>query len=219
MPSPRFSDALKVIYHHGADRSPVSNTVLAERMQIQPGAVTPLLRRLAEDGLVEYVRYHGARLSPRGVAAAHRLLRRHRLVERFLVDVLHYGWEEVAMEADRLAHVASDLFVERLAEYLGNPSRDPHGAPIPDAEGGIREIEVTTLDALAVGERAVLREVTEEHPDLLRFLSSLDLTPGSRLIVVERVPFDRGVRVLVEGREAVLPGDVVVVLRVERPPG
>lgn len=118
-----------------AGTSPASTKEISERLGVAPASVTNMLGRLNELGLVHYERYHGASLTEEGCAQALRLVRRHRLIEFFLLEQLGYSWGEVHEEAERLEHAVSDEFTERLAEFLGHPARDPHGDPIPSADG------------------------------------------------------------------------------------
>ena len=129
-------DYLKVIWELTASGA-ASTTNIAARLSVSPGSVTRMLGRLQGMGLVDYERYRGASLTGRGRAEALRLVRRHRLIETFLLECLGYSWEDVHEEAERLEHAVSDEFTERLADLLGHPAHDPHGSPIPGTDGSV----------------------------------------------------------------------------------
>lgn len=131
MPSPAVEDYLKTIYHLSRDDAAASTSSIADRLGVSAGSVTGMLKRLAEQGLVEHERYYGTRLTTEGSEEAVRMIRRHRILELFLVEVLGYTWDRVHAEAERLEHAASDELIDRMAQVLGEPEWDPHGAPIP----------------------------------------------------------------------------------------
>src|SRR5690606_20273498 len=151
---------------------------------------TGMLKRLSEAGLVEHTRYYGARLTEDGTANAIRTIRRHRVLERFLVDVLGYTWDRVHEEAERLEHVVTDELIDRMAAVLGEPDADPHGAPIPAAQGGFHEQQFPSLADLEAGAIATLREVPDEDAAALRYLAELQLRPGADLEVLDVAPFN-----------------------------
>jgi DtxR family transcriptional regulator, Mn-dependent transcriptional regulator len=163
---------------------------LASRLSVSSGSVTVMLRRLQELGLVEYERYRGASLTEEGRAEALRLVRRHRLIETFLLEHLGYPWEDVHEEAERLEHSVSDNFTERLAELLGHPGRDPHGAPIPGADGILAREDSRPLSEAAVGDRVRISRVGREDAPALTYLEDRGLVPGRLLTVEEVRPLD-----------------------------
>jgi DtxR family Mn-dependent transcriptional regulator len=188
--SPAVEDYLKAIYNLSDEGEPVSTSAIAERLGIAAGSVTGMLKRLAEQGLVEHVRYYGTRLTDDGTLNAVRTIRRHRILELFLVDVLGYTWDRVHEEAERLEHAVSEELIDRMAMVLGEPAEDPHGAPIPAPRGEFHETRYMSLAELEPGRRATLRRVPDEDADALRYLASLDLIPGTELEVLERAPFN-----------------------------
>ena len=145
-----------------------------------------MFARLQEMGLAEYERYRGASLTERGREEALRLVRRHRLIETFLLEHLEYSWQEVHEEAERLEHAVSDGFTERLAALLGHPDHDPHGAPIPAADGTLAAEESFPLDEVPVGECVRISRVKHEDAAVLSFLGERGLVPG-RLVEVKEV--------------------------------
>ena len=188
--SPAVEDYLKAIYHLSTEGAPVSTSAIAERLGIAAGSVTGMLKRLAEQGLVEHVRYYGTRLTHDGAENAIRTIRRHRVLELFLVEVLGYTWDRVHAEAERLEHVVSDEMIDRMATVLGEPAEDPHGAPIPASGADFQDTRYMALADLPAGSRAVLRRVPDEDPEALRYLASLQLVPGTEIEVVEVAPFN-----------------------------
>lgn len=183
-------DYLKALYQLASGDAAVGTSALAERLGVAAGSVTGMLKRLAEQGLVEHVPYHGARLTEAGTRHAVRLIRRHRIIELFLVQILGFTWDRVHEEAERLEHAASDKLIERMAHLLGEPDEDPHGAPIPAAIGEFREAQFPALTELEEGQSAVLRRVRDHDPAMLRYLGKLGLRPGVELELVARAPFD-----------------------------
>lgn len=215
MHSPAVEDYLKAIYQLGRGEEAVSTSALAERLGVAPGSVTGMVKRLAERELVEHVPYYGARVTPAGEREAVRMIRRHRVLERFLVDVLGYGWDEVHEEAERLEHAASDELVDRIAQVLGEPESDPHGDPIPVVGEQFVERDYPSLAELEVGRRAVLRRVSDEDPAALRYLAGLELWPGAEVEVLERAPFNGPLRVRVGQEERMLGRELSSVMSVE----
>ena len=183
-------DYLKVIYEIEQDGKPAATTDIAEQLGIAAASVSGMLQRLARLGLVKVERYRGARLSASGRLIALQLIRRHRIIESFLVTKLGYGWDDVHEEAERLEHAASADLVDRMADALGNPTADPHGAPIPTAAGRVDERRLLSIADLPVGARARVVRMSDRDPELLRYLKKRGIVPGATLRLVEREPFD-----------------------------
>ncbi|GAA3807378.1 DtxR family transcriptional regulator [Cellulomonas soli] len=179
-------DYLKVVWsaREWSDR-PVTTKLLATRLGVGASTVSETVRRLADSGLVTHEPYGAVELTELGRGHALAMVRRHRLVETFLVEVLGYGWDEVHDEAEVLEHAVSDLFVERLAERLGHPSRDPHGDPIPAADGTIDVPDAHPLWDVTPGQYAVAR-ISDEDPGLLRYLDQVGLVLDAPVALVER---------------------------------
>jgi DtxR family transcriptional regulator, Mn-dependent transcriptional regulator len=213
--SPAVEDYLKAIYHLSTERAPVSTSAIAERLGIAAGSVTGMLKRLAEQGLVEHVRYYGTRLTDAGAENAVRTIRRHRVLELFLVEVLGYTWDRVHAEAERLEHVVSDEMIDRMASVLGEPAEDPHGAPIPAAGADFEDTRYMGLAELAAGRSAVLRRVPDEDPAALRYLASLNLVPGAAIEVVAVAPFNGPLTVRVAGATQVIGRELAASVGVE----
>jgi DtxR family transcriptional regulator, Mn-dependent transcriptional regulator len=215
MTTPAVEDYLKAIYQLSEAGQPVSTSAIAERLGVAAGSVTGMLKRLSEAGLVEHTRYYGARLTDDGTDNAIRTIRRHRILELFLVDVLGYTWDRVHEEAERLEHVVTEEMIDRMATVLGEPEADPHGAPIPAAAGRFQERQYPTLAEIDAGERATLRQVPDEDSAALRYLAELDMRPGADLEVVDVAPFNGPIRVLINGTERVIGRELAGMVKVE----
>ena len=215
MSSKAVEDYLKTIFHLSRGGEAASTSAIAERLSVAAGSVTGMLKRLAERRLVEHVPYYGARLTARGEREAIRMIRRHRVLEQFLVQMLGYTWDRVHVEAERLEHAASDELIDRLAALLGEPEADPHGAPIPGPGERFVDRRYPPLSALKPGDRAVLRRVEDEDPQALRYLAELKLVPGAELEVLERAPFDGPIRLRVGGEEQYIGTAIAETLQVE----
>ena len=183
-------DYLKAIYDLERDAQPAATNDIAERLAISPASVSGMMRRLAEQGLITHEPYRGARLTADGRRAALRTLRRHRILECYLTEVLGYPWDRVHDEAERLEHAASEELIERMADALGDPVHDPHGAPIPSREGVVEETTRRTLADVGAGENVRVRMVMDDDGDRLRYLAELGIRPGSIIRLLDRAPFD-----------------------------
>ena len=215
MPTPAVEDYLKAIYQLARGDDPVGTSAIAERLGVAPASVTGMLKRLGRQELVEHERYQGARLTEQGRREAIRTIRRHRIVELFLVEVLGYTWDQVHSEAERLEHVVTDEMVDRMAAVLGDPQSDPHGHPIPSSTGQIRARTLPTLDELEPGQKGVLRRVSDDDPEALRYLARLNLIPGVALELLERTPSGGPLRIRVGEAEETVGVELARRLRVE----
>jgi DtxR family transcriptional regulator, Mn-dependent transcriptional regulator len=215
MPTPAVEDYLKAIYQLTGGDGPVGTSAIAERLGISPASVTGMLKRLGQQGLIDHEPYQGASLTERGRREAVRMIRRHRVLELFLVEVLGYTWDQVHEEAERLEHAASDDLVDRMAGVLGHPDADPHGHPIPDPGGTFHPADLPKLADLAQGDQAILRRVSDEDPEALRYLARLNLVPGARVEVLERTPFRGPLRLRVDDREEMVGLELAARLCVE----
>jgi DtxR family Mn-dependent transcriptional regulator len=198
-------DYLKAIYTIGRGTGAAATNEIAQRLALAPASVSGMVRRLADQGLLAYERYHGVRLTESGRRAALRTLRRHRVIEAYLAEALGYQWDRVHEEAERLEHAASDELVDRMAATIGEPEVDPHGAPIPTKDGSVDETEYTSLADLAVGSSGTVVRVADEDPEMLRYLDELSILPGKRITIKSRAPYD-GPITLASGRHEVTIG-------------
>ena len=184
---------LKEIYRLSLDEVPVKTSRLAEALTLSPAAVTEMVKRLSEQELLSYRRYHGVALTDQGRKRALLVVRRHRLWELFLYQVLNVPWPQVHQHAERLEHATDDRLAAYLDRFLGRPTIDPHGHPIPDAEGKVNEIDRLRLDAVPSGTRALILQCTHDGDvELMKYLSRLGLVPGASVTVGERAPFFDG---------------------------
>jgi DtxR family Mn-dependent transcriptional regulator len=198
--SSSIGDYLKAIWTI-AETASASTKDISGHLSVAPASVTNMLGRLQEMGLVRYERYRGASLTGRGLEEALRLVRRHRLIESFLLGHLGYSWEEVHDEAERLEHAVSDEFTERLAELLGHPAHDPHGDPIPAADGTLEPDDSLPLGEAEVGGKVRISKVSDESTPILDYLGGRGLVPGTLLTVREVRALDGVVTVEDEGGE------------------
>lgn len=203
--SPAREDYIKAIYRLGGVERAVHTTELADLLSVRKPSVTGMLKRLAADGLLDYGPRQGARLTATGAAAGLRVVRRHRLIETFLVEMLGLDWSEVHDEAEVLEHHLSDRIVDALDRALGHPTEDPHGHAIPDADGHLRERDLLPLENLEVGATCVVREVHAEAPDRLQRWKRLGLVPGCEIFMIERHEFEDVMHIRV-GDDVVVTG-------------
>ena len=204
MPTSTVEDYLKRILAEeqaAAGGELVSMGRVGAALGVAPGTVTAMMKALSDSGLVAYEPYSGVRLTQAGRQLALHVLRRHRLVELFLVKVLDLDWTEVHREAESLEHAVSDRVLAAIDDMLGHPAVDPHGDPIPDAGLRVDTNRLRSLDALEPGEEATVKRVPDGDSDLLRYLAGLRLVPGGRVTMRRSEPFDGPVTVVVEGAE------------------
>lgn len=209
-------DYLKAIYQLSPQGRPASTSDIAHLLSLSPPSVTGMVKRLSEHGLLEHVPYRGVQLTDEGRLAALRMVRRHRLIEAYLVEFLGYSWDTVHDEAERLEHAVSDTMVERMAIALGHPEVDPHGDPIPSADGSIHELACTPLSDIPVGETVEIHRVHESQPERLRYIAALGLRPGVQVTVLDRQPFDDLVTIEVSGEQHVIGRELGHVLQCAR---
>jgi DtxR family Mn-dependent transcriptional regulator len=167
----------------------VSTSALAERLSVAPASVTSMIQRLAQVELLIYTPYQGVHLTEQGEKMALRVIRRHRLLELYLAERLGLSWDQVHEEAERLEHHISATLEEHIAAALGNPQVDPHGHPIPTVAGEVAAPPSTRLDALPVGQEAVVLSVQDNDAALLRYLAAREMFPGMAVVITEREPF------------------------------
>jgi DtxR family Mn-dependent transcriptional regulator len=212
IPTPPVTEAvqdyLKAIYALTVNGEPTTTMHLAERLKVAAPSVTNMVQRLAgfQPPLVEYRKHQGVLLTAEGREIALRTIRRHRLIELFLVRIMGYGWEEVHAEAERLEHAISPRFEDRLAVLLGEPDFDPHGDPIPDRNLDLPASHVVALTQMAAGRGGVVRKVDHAEAGLLHYLEGQGIHMGARISVVAQVAWDSTVHIRVEGQ----PDEIVL---------
>jgi DtxR family Mn-dependent transcriptional regulator len=198
---------LKAIYKFSDGSQPVSTNTIARDLLTTPASVTDMLKRLNEKGLVDYLPYKGADLTEEGKRVALKIIRKHRLWECFLVRVLNFSWDAVHDTAEQLEHIDSPELIEKLDEFLGFPKFDPHGDPIPSKDGIFEPRETIVLAACPGGVKVTIAGVMEHKPEFLQYLDRIGLNIGAEVEVVEQIPFDQSVLVVVNAREVVLSGE------------
>lgn len=199
--SPAVENYLKAILEleRGAEFAAVGE--VAAHLDVTPASVTLMFRSLADKDLVHYTPYQGAKLTTEGRRLALRVIRRHRLIETYLVDVLGLSWDEVHAEAEKWEHVLSPRVEERMARHLGDPGTDPHGSPIPSIKGAMQADTRASLDQIRPGERALIGEIYDRDPELLRYLDELGIKPGVEVECQARGPFGGSLKLSVQGVE------------------
>jgi DtxR family Mn-dependent transcriptional regulator len=210
LPSLTVENYVKAVYQLAAAQGgrAVATGQLATAMNVSPGTVTSMLKTLSDSGLVTYAPYEGAQLSSAGVALALRVLRRHRLIELFLVRTLEMAWDEVHEEAEHMEHAVSDRLIDRIDVFLGYPEVDPHGDPIPKADGTLAKVSQRPLATCTRGFRFRLARVLDQSPEFLRYLSETGLELDTLGHVTENRPeagivtLRTGSRTITLGREA-----------------
>jgi DtxR family Mn-dependent transcriptional regulator len=204
-PSAAMREYLAEIYRLQEDAPTVSTTSLADRLDVSPPAVPRMLKRLQNSGYVKHVPYQGVELTPRGRDEALREIRRHRILEVFLVNIMGFTWDEVHTHADGLSAGLNERLTARMDEMTGFPQRCPHGEPIPDSEGRLPEVGDVCIVNLGVGHQGKVSRARTHEPEKLQYLASLGLVPGTPFEILGRAPFNGPMRLRV-GREEVVVG-------------
>jgi DtxR family transcriptional regulator, Mn-dependent transcriptional regulator len=192
-------DYVKIIYKLSHSEQRCTPSLVAGRAGVSPAAVTKMLKRLQELKLVLYTRSQEIQLTPSGEKVALEIIRHHRLLEAYLTEALGYTWDQVDHEADRLEHVISEEFEDKIDELLGFPTRDPHGDPIPTKDGRLDHVLHGTLGEMVPGEAGVVRRVTDKDPEMLRYMGVLGLYPDTAIEMVSKEPYGGPLRVRIRG--------------------
>ncbi len=202
MISHAIEDYLKAIYEIEEDVGSVTTSALAMQLQVMPASVTGMVQKLAKarPRLVNYERHQGVALTPAGRKIALEVIRHHRLIELYLSEALGYEWDRVDAEAEKLEHVISEEFEDKIAALLGHPTTDPHGDPIPAKDGTVAEACRLPLSDIEPGHTVRIARVRDADPAFLRYLAELGLTLKAQLTVTEKAPFDGPLHVVVGHR-------------------
>lgn len=210
-------DYLRAIYSAAEwDEDGVGVTDLAHMMGVVPSTASENVRRLREAGLVDHQPYQRVRLTEAGRAEAVRMVRRHRILETFLHRHLGFSWDEVHEEAEELEHAVSDRFIDRIDKVLGFPALDPHGDPIPAADGSLTEVEPISLEAAEVGQKRQIARIRDAEPAVLRYFEARGIVPSAWITVRERIEGTGIVSVEVDGKELDLAEHLAAYIRVIR---
>jgi len=193
---------------------PVATSALAERLDVSPASASAMLKRLTTLGLVTHQLYRGTELTETGQRVALEVIRHHRLLELYLAEALGMSWDRVHAEAEVLEHAISPELSELIAEKLGHPTHDPHGDPIPSADGSIDEQVTVPLADVETGQSGIFTRISDSDPEMLRYLSQRGIAPGDALEVTERQPFDGPLTVRFGEREHALGGTLARMMRV-----
>ena len=200
---------LKTIFHlTSLSESAISTNAIAEKMETKASSVTDMLKKLAEKDLINYIKYQGVSLTEKGQLAAKMIVRKHRLWECFLVEKLDFSWDEVHDIAEQLEHIKSEKLINKLDDFLGNPTEDPHGDPIPDANGRIVKIEKRLLSELEKNQAGICVGVKDTSSDFLQYLDKQEIALGSQIQILEKESFDSSYRIRVANKEIMISNKI-----------
>jgi len=208
MPSEQIENYLKNIYKIQATEGKVTTTSLSDRLQISPASVTEMVKKLADDGSLTHTPYKGFELTESGKRQALKVVRKHRLWEMFLVEVLHFGWDEIDEEAEKLEHFMSARMEDKIDEVLGYPRVDPHGDPIPANDGSMKKIRSVPLAEVEEGSTVRILRVSDNSPELLQYASSVGLTLNKKITIKQRMKFDDSLIVRIGTKELTISSRV-----------
>lgn len=200
MASEQIENYIKNIYKLSAHEGKVTTSSLSEKLQISPASVSEMIKKLADEGTVTHTPYKGVELTGKGRALALRIIRKHRLWEMFLVEILHFTWDEIDHEAERFEHIMSEKMEEKIDEVLGYPVVDPHGDPIPTREGEIKHIESFPLSDAEEGTSVKVIRVSDSNSELLQYISSIGISLNKKIRVKQKMTFDHSVVISIGGK-------------------
>jgi len=204
MPSQSKEDYLKNIYHIQEEGQKANTGNLAAALAVSPASVSEMVNKLSKQGWIENIPYHGFKLTREGEKISINLIRKHRLLEVFLQQHLNYEWDEVHAEAEALEHVCSDMFIDKLDEYLGFPKFDPHGDPIPDKRGRLAATNYKLLEAAEPGKVYIIAKVNDTSTEILQFFSKMGLVLNKKITLNEKIEFDGSVMITLAGKKHLL---------------
>lgn len=195
---------LKAIYRlsDGGIKAVLTNEI-AESMSTKAASVTDMIKKLSNKNLISYEKYYGAKITRQGKSQALAVIRKHRLWETFLVDTLHFSWDEVHDVAEQLEHIHSPLLIEKLDEFLGYPTADPHGHPIPDKDGKLHSPRLIPLSESELNKKLVIRSVKDGSPPFLQYLSKIGIYIGATIVIVDKIVFDGSLEVVIDHKTRV----------------
>jgi len=207
---------LEVVYKLQEKNGAARTSDIVASLKVAPGTVTNTVERLERDGLIVHVPYKGVKLTDKGQRIALNVIRRHRLSERLLTDILHVEWEKAHEAACKLEHAIDNDVIKKVEKVLNHPKTCPHGNPIPTKCGGIIEEKSQPLVELNVKETGMIMKIIEEKPELLHYLGTLGLVPSTKIEILEKAPFDGPITLRVGKANRVLSHDVASIIKVKR---
>ena len=207
---------LKTIYHLiGNSDKEVSTNAIADSIETKASSVTDMLKKLADKDFVNYVKYQGVSLTSKGLLAAKMIVRKHRLWEVFLVEKLDFPWDEVHDIAEQLEHIKSEKLINKLDNFLGNPTEDPHGDPIPNAQGKIIKMEKKLLSELNQNQMGICVGVKDSSAEFLKYLNKNEIALGSKIEILFKEDFDLSLKIKVAQREITISNRIASTLFVK----
>lgn len=218
--SQSIEDYLKAIFTLQSEGERASTTKIAASLEVSSASATNMIKRLSEMGLVDYQSYKGSKLTTSGKKIALEIIRHHRLLELYLLEVMGYSWDEVHDEAEKLEHHISEQFEDKIANLLDDPTHDPHGDPIPSKEGIMPQMDAQPLIEAEPNQEYILSRVKDQDPELLRYLEKIGMLPGIKIELKEKAPFNGPLTLLVEHEEQAIGHDVaknIFVAKIKRP--
>jgi DtxR family transcriptional regulator, Mn-dependent transcriptional regulator len=204
MPSISVENYLKNIFELEASEKKVTTTLLAAKLKISPASVTDMVKKLSQKGFLRHVPYKGVEVTEKGKRSALKIIRKHRLWEMFLVEVLHFSWDTIHEEAEEFEHIMSDKMENKIDEVLGFPNVDPHGAPIPRKDGTIKKMNLEPLGEVSEGTTVRVLSVNDEDPELLQYASSIGLSLNKRIFIKQKNKFDDSLVIRIGSKETVV---------------
>jgi len=216
MPREHIENYLKNIYKIQTEEGKVSTTTLSKNLNISPASVTEMIKKLAEEGTLMHTPYKGVALTPQGKKLALRIIRKHRLWEMFLVEVLKFTWDEIDEEAEKFEHIMSDKMEAKIDSVLGHPVIDPHGDPIPTKSGVIKEVVGFPLSETDENTTVRILRVSDSHSECLQFISSIGISLNKKISVRQKFSFDGSLSIKIGKREQFISKHVADAIYVER---
>lgn len=215
MASEQIENYLKNIYKLSSNDGKVTTSSLSEKLQISPASVSEMIKKLAEEGTLTHTPYKGVELTEEGKLLALRIIRKHRLWEMFLVQVLHFGWDEIDDEAERFEHIMSDKMEEKIDHVLGHPSIDPHGDPIPSKDGVITCSMSYPMAEAHEGATVRVLRVSDENSEMLQYVSSIGISLHREILIRQKMNFDNSLLVRIGDREVNISSTIASSIFVE----
>jgi len=215
MPSEQIENYLKNIYKIQSNEGKVTTSSLSKNLNISPASVSEMIKKLAEEGTLMHTPYKGVELTPEGKKLALRIIRKHRLWEMFLVEVLKFTWDEIDEEAEKFEHIMSDKMEDKIDEALGHPVIDPHGDPIPTKNGAVKKVASIILSDAPEGSTVRVLRVSDTHSDCLQFISSVGISLNKKITVKQRFAFDGSLSIKLGKKEQFISKHVADAIYVE----